>query len=382
VLNPCNPRSGTFIVLLIAPGAPMLRPALAIAENLAGKFMLSQGRGRLLETVLPELQAKAALGMQLESSPLAAMSGKFLRNMQRSNLPQQLETIAGGAISGRANSLSAPIRFVEGREISAETSAIASKVKVPHLMIDAHSADHAFPYLMEISRVPGNVEAKLWQKSDGIMQVHIENKVSTGFFIDDGLMVSANHGIANDLKVSSNIMTMLPDGTLHPARLLARSANEDIALLRVSEVGNQVSRFELASATKMQMRDPIYAMGFPQGNEAALSAGRFASIELGKNPNGLSDKPFGWIRTAMPSWSGCSGGPMLNADGKAVGVLVRAHSAENEAFATASEHITSMVDHLVKKGLPERGWIEFESVSTFKRGELAIKDFQAHLVNG
>ncbi len=360
----------------------MLRPALAIAENLAGKFMLTQGRGRALETALLELQPKSALGMQLEAAQLTGMPGKLLGNIHRPPLPQQLETIAGVETSARAKSLSSSIEFIDGREISAQAGATASKVQVPHLMIDAHSADYAFPYVMEISRVPGNIEAKLWQKSDGIMQVHIENKVSTGFFIDDGLMVSANHGIANDMKVSSNIMTMLPDGTLHPARLIARAANEDLALLRVSEVGNQVSRFELASATTMQRRDPIYALGFPQGNEAALSAGKFGSIDLGLNPNGLSNKPIGWIRTAMPSWSGCSGGPMLNAEGKAVGVLVRAHSAENEAFATASEHITTMVDQLVKKGLPERGWIEFESVVSFKRGELAIKDLQTRLVNG
>lgn len=359
----------------------MLRPAITIAEQIASKLALLQGvEMRGVQTGM--FGAAARFGAELRPGIGQGLQSRFTSNFAPSRLIEGLETSASpGLINRGAFNSSAP-RLVEGLETSATVGSAVPKLSIPHLLIDSHSADRAFPYVSKVPTALDNVQAKIWQKSDGIMQVHTENKVSTGFFIDSELMVTASHGIAPDMKVSSNIMTMLPDGTLHPARLLARAANEDLALLRVSEAGNQVSRFELASATKMQMRDPIYGLGFPGGDEAAFSVGRFRSIDLAKHPGGLSNKQLGWISTEMPAWSGCSGGPMLNRDGKAVGVLVRAFSEENQAFATASEHISTMVDQLVKKGLPERGWIEFESNASLRRGELAIKDVTARLVNG
>jgi S1-C subfamily serine protease len=141
-----------------------------------------------------------------------------------------------------------------------------------------------------------------------------------------GLWVTNEHVIRTvpidgkvDLIVSSNLSTQ----RVFKARVLRRDAANDLALLQ-SEGSDPLSTLPLGSTDKLEELADLYAFGFPFGKQLSVDKKDYPAISV--NAGSVSalrtkDGKLETIEMDLGANPGHSGGPVLNAEGKVVGMI-------------------------------------------------------------
>lgn len=201
------------------------------------------------------------------------------------------------------------------------------------------------------------------QQLDGEMAALVDNarrslvEISTGqrgrgagtIWHADGLIITNAHvvqGRALDVTLPDPSGTLRSGRTL-PARLLAHSPELDLAALRVEASG--LPTVELGDSTRLRAGEWIMALGHPWGVAGAVSGGvvigvgaewpelpRPDSESLELDIRGLSSRPRRgrsetpsrpaearggeWLVASLQLRPGHSGGPMIDAQGRLVGI--------------------------------------------------------------
>lgn len=140
---------------------------------------------------------------------------------------------------------------------------------------------------------------------------------ASGFFIGaDGTAVTNYHAVID--TAAARITTR--DGEVYPVtHILYGSTADDVIVMRVSktaESGSTVSAFsylELGDRSFVRVGDPVYSLGAPMGLADTFASGIVSSLH--RVIGGRS-----YFQTSAPISSGSSGGPLLNAFGKVVGI--------------------------------------------------------------
>ena len=135
----------------------------------------------------------------------------------------------------------------------------------------------------------------------------------------DGLIVTNAHVVGGDSRrtgVDSQLRVTLPDGSVHSARLLARDSDLDVAALMVET--EALTAIELGESTTLQPGQWVVAMGHPWGVTGVATAG----VIIGSGSD-LPEVPLTgreWIAVGLPLRPGYSGGPLVDAQGRLVGI--------------------------------------------------------------
>lgn len=140
---------------------------------------------------------------------------------------------------------------------------------------------------------------------------------ATGFFIgSEGIAVTNYHTVID--TAAAKITTR--DGAVYPVtHILYGSTDDDVVIMRVSktpEHGTPVSSFpylELGDRSSVRVGDPVYSLGAPLGLSDTFASGIVSSLH--RVTGGRS-----YFQTSAPISPGSSGGPLLNAFGKVVGI--------------------------------------------------------------
>jgi putative serine protease PepD len=139
----------------------------------------------------------------------------------------------------------------------------------------------------------------------------------SGFVVSPGGLVVTNHHVvegANELSV------VVGTGKQpRPAQLVADDPSQDLALLQVDTGGAQLPTLSLGDSSKVGVGDATYAIGSPFGLDNTLTSGIVSALgrEL-QAPNGATIS--GAIQTDAAINPGNSGGPLLDEQGKVIGV--------------------------------------------------------------
>ena len=127
----------------------------------------------------------------------------------------------------------------------------------------------------------------------------------------DGLILTNAHVVGSrGLKVS------LLDGTDLPARVLAHDTSLDLAAIAVDATG--LPAIPLGDSRGLEPGEMVLAMGHPWGVSGAVAAG--AVIGTGSHPAGMPQSDREWIVASLRLRPGHSGGPMVDAHGRLVGI--------------------------------------------------------------
>ena len=167
---------------------------------------------------------------------------------------------------------------------------------------------------MEMAEVVKKVRRSLVQVHNGSRGVG-----SGAIWHPDGLIVTNAHvvsghgqrgGMTRELKVT------LPDGNTLPARLLAQDTNNDIAALMVERDG--LTPIELGASRGLQPGQWTLALGFPWGVAGAVTGGAIigSGSDLPETPSPARE----WIEVGLSLRPGHSGGPLVDAQGRLVGI--------------------------------------------------------------
>lgn len=126
----------------------------------------------------------------------------------------------------------------------------------------------------------------------------------------DGLIITNAHVVRRE-----HLHVTLPDGRPLPARVLAHDPERDVAALRVDADG--LPAMPLGDSDSLQPGEWAFAVGHPFGVAGAATAG----VVIGRG-TALPEQPRGrdWVAVALRLRPGNSGGPLVDAHGRLIGV--------------------------------------------------------------
>jgi serine protease Do len=163
---------------------------------------------------------------------------------------------------------------------------------------------HALPAVVNILAVRG-------VSADG-RPSGIQYFVGTGVIIDSSGLIVTNQHVIQDAAV---VRVTFEDKTQAPAYLVAAATLVDLALLRVY-VDKPLPTLSFADSDKLQIGQPVIAVGNPIGVGTSVSTGSISAV----NRN-LMRTPFDdYIQTDASINPGNSGGPLLDCNGNIVGI--------------------------------------------------------------
>jgi serine protease Do len=140
----------------------------------------------------------------------------------------------------------------------------------------------------------------------------IEFFVGTGFVVDPSGVIVTNKHVIRDAAM---IRITFSNGEQVPARLIAASALIDFALLKV-DVGHALPVLQFADSDHAQLGQRVVAVGNPLGLGTSVSAG----VVSGEGRDLMKTPIDEFIQTDASINPGNSGGPLLECDGKVIGV--------------------------------------------------------------
>ncbi|MEK6912825.1 MAG: trypsin-like peptidase domain-containing protein [Nanoarchaeota archaeon] len=177
----------------------------------------------------------------------------------------------------------------------------------------------------------------------GVVTVRTDISQGTGFLISNDGYVVTNYHVVENAKAATIITS---DNQNHKVSILGYNSDLDIALLRIE--GNYTP-LKLDNSDNVQVGEKVIAIGNPLGLQFSVSQGIVSAIHR-TGPNDLNY----YIQTDAALNPGNSGGPLINTDGKVIGINnFKAGNSESLGFALESNHIKEAVNEIYQKEFAE-----------------------------
>jgi S1-C subfamily serine protease len=182
-----------------------------------------------------------------------------------------------------------------------------------------------------------------------IVAIHARRRIpASGIHWRPGIIVAAHHTIQRE----EDITISLADGTTVAATLAGRDPTTDLAVLKVNEAKVPVA--SLADDAAIRVGALVLALGRP-GNAVTASLGVISTAggEWRTWHGGTIDR---FVRLDISIYDGFSGGPLVDASGRVLGVNTSGLS-RGAALAIPVATVNRVVDQLVKTGRVSRGYL-------------------------
>jgi len=172
----------------------------------------------------------------------------------------------------------------------------------------------------------------------------------SGWVLDsEGHIVTNQHVVDG----ASEVSVKFHDGTEVQADVVGTDPSSDVALLKLTEVPDDLQPLERGSSESLRIGDPVVAIGSPFGLEGTVTAG----IVSAKNRQLQAPNSYtidGAIQTDAALNHGNSGGPLLDFEGRVVGMnsQIASESGGNVGigYAVPIETIERVVEQLKSGG--------------------------------
>ena len=136
----------------------------------------------------------------------------------------------------------------------------------------------------------------------------------TGFFADStGLIYTLSSVVGDGLSIS-----VTHGDRSRPARLLAKDPRSGIALIKVDEAG-AVPFLPVGDCGRLQPASPLVVVGYPFDHDVAPSFGVVGGFDRQSKGRFFTTTH---IRANIPVQRGQGGSPVLNLEGRVIGILV------------------------------------------------------------
>ncbi|HEX2202960.1 MAG TPA: trypsin-like peptidase domain-containing protein, partial [Longimicrobium sp.] len=179
----------------------------------------------------------------------------------------------------------------------------------------------------------------------------------SGFVVSaDGYVVTNNHVVEN----ASRVTVVMNDKREYEARVVGRDPNTDIAVLKVDAKGLPTVR--LGDSDALQTGDWVLALGYPlslgQTTTAGIVSAKGRSIGIMRTSSGATAPLEHYIQTDAAINPGNSGGPLIDLQGRVVGVNSAIASPtgfySGYGFAVPINLAKRVADDLIRYGVVHR----------------------------
>ena len=177
-----------------------------------------------------------------------------------------------------------------------------------------------------------------------------QHSEASGFFIrTDGYILTNNHAIEDADKIE----VRLKDGRRLPAKIVGRDDKTDIAVIKVE--GKNFPAVEIADSDAVKVGQMVCAIGVPYNLDYSFTCGWVSA----KGRSNLTNTVYeDYIQTDAFINPGNSGGPLLDLDGRVIGMNTLINGiARGLSFAIPSNMLKDISDQLIAKGRVSRSWL-------------------------
>jgi S1-C subfamily serine protease len=179
----------------------------------------------------------------------------------------------------------------------------------------------------------------------------------SGFVYDRrGHIVTNQHVVQG----ASSVSVRFWNGQTYDAEVVGTDASTDLAVLDADAPASVLSPLPLGDSGKVRVGDGVVAIGSPFGLEQTVTSGIVSALHRQMTaPNDFSINDS--IQTDAAINHGNSGGPLLNAAGRVIGVnaQIKSESGGNDGvgFAIPSNTVEAIVSQLVETGEVEHAYL-------------------------
>jgi len=182
-----------------------------------------------------------------------------------------------------------------------------------------------------------------------------ENAQGSGFIYDkEGHIVTNQHVVEDASRVEVSFI----DGTTRNARIIGTDPYTDLAVLKVSK--KDLEPLELGDSSNVKVGQKAIAIGNPFGLRGSMTTGIISQKGRNLRTQGGFSTP-NVLQTDAAINPGNSGGPLMNVQGKVVGVNTAIESNTGVfsgiGFAIPSNTVERVIPELIKDGDYSHPWI-------------------------
>jgi len=177
------------------------------------------------------------------------------------------------------------------------------------------------------------------------------NGQGSGVVVDPGGYILTNHHVVQGAK---DIRVSLSEGRRLKAEVVGRDPATDLAVLRVP--AHDLLAAEWGDSDKLDVGALVWAVGSPFGLQRSVTCG----ILSAKNRAGVAGRVYQeLLQTDAAVNPGNSGGPLVDAQGRVVGIntAIMGDAFQGISFAIPSSVARRVYERLREKGRVERGWL-------------------------
>jgi putative serine protease PepD len=173
---------------------------------------------------------------------------------------------------------------------------------------------------------------------------------------------SNGHILTNEHVVdgATSIKVRLWNGKTYSAEVVGTDSSTDLAVIKVDAPSSQLHPLRLGDSSQLQVGDGVVAIGSPFGLEETVTSGIVSALHRAITaPNNFTINDS--IQTDAAINHGNSGGPLLDSQGRVIGVnaQIRSDSGGNEGvgFAIPSDTVRSIASQLISSGKVEHAYL-------------------------
>jgi S1-C subfamily serine protease len=240
------------------------------------------------------------------------------------------------------------------RAESSATSTSARRTEEEQLIIDAYkNASAAVVFITSITMTVDPFE----------LFPEMQPREGTG----SGMIVDSRRGIVltnlHVIKGSSKVEIMLANGTTSPGRVIGYDEESDLAVLELQRMPKNLVSLPFGDSSRLEVGQRVLAIGNPFGLSSTLTTGIVSSLDRTlRAPGGALMK--GLIQTDAAINPGNSGGPLLDVEGRLIGIntaiLSQSGDSAGIGFAVPINQIRRVLPDLISNGRilrPRMGWV-------------------------
>jgi serine protease Do len=218
---------------------------------------------------------------------------------------------------------------------------------------------------LSLSDLYSRVQKSVVQVSDVLSSMNVQSaRLGSGFFYDKEGHIITNYHVVQPNARNAEFDVTFSDGSAYTARLVGSDPYSDLAVLKIQDAPpSQLEPLSIVNSSNLLVGDTVVAIGNPFGLAGSMSTGIVSG--LSRILPSTDEDPS--ISPASPSFSipniiqtdaainpGNSGGPLLNAEGKVIGINTAIYSNTGfyagVGFAVPSDTILKIVPSLIRDG--------------------------------
>jgi S1-C subfamily serine protease len=225
-----------------------------------------------------------------------------------------------------------------------------TEVQIPRPPEAPVAAGHASPGVFD--KIAAEVSGVYEMAAPAVVRIQAtdggEQLAGTGFFVDNQGTILTAYAVVGQAKEA----TVDAGGRSYPAKILGRDPRSGVALLRIK--AGETPFLLLGESAGLRPASAVVSVAFPYDLKAEPTFGLVAGFDVKYLTRFFATTH---IRANLPIKPGQIGGPLLDSQGKVVGVLMLEIDEGKACYSLPVEAAAKVAADIERFGEPRHGWM-------------------------